>query len=116
MLGLADRQRSGLQSISRTEIRMHIPKIVRVPCYIAIAFMLMILTMIIFRPYIGWVSGIIAVVMLPLFHLFGGMPIDALDQWLRRTTRDPIWLITQEGREWLDSEQGRKWRKRNGKR
>jgi hypothetical protein len=95
---------------------MHIPKIVRVPCYMAIAFTLMILTTVVLRPYIGWLSGIFAVVMLPLFHLFGGMPIDALDQWLRRTTRDPIWLMTQEGREWLDSEQGRKWQERQGKR
>jgi len=37
--------------------------------------------------------------------------VDSLDMWLRRRSRDPIWLKTYEGRQWLASEDGQKWQK-----
>ncbi|MGL5058833.1 MAG: hypothetical protein ACRC62_02535 [Microcoleus sp.] len=49
----------------------------------------------------------------PIFSIVGGMPIDNLDLWLRRKTRDPIWLMTDEGREWLNSEEGQIWQQKH---
>ena len=36
-------------------------------------------------------------------------PIDQLDLWLRKHTKDNIWLFTQEGKEWLKTKQGQEW-------
>jgi hypothetical protein len=50
----------------------------------------------------------------PLRHLLKGiLPVDALDLWLRRRTRDPMWLMTNEGRAWLESEEGLMWVRRS---
>jgi hypothetical protein len=35
--------------------------------------------------------------------------VDHVDLWLRRRTRDPIWLMTDEGRAWLSSPAGVAW-------
>lgn len=44
--------------------------------------------------------------------VFSMAVIDPLDLWLRRRTRDPIWLMTSEGREWLSSDENKKWQTR----
>jgi hypothetical protein len=50
----------------------------------------------------------------PLRQLLKGiLPVDALDLWLRRRTRDPMWLMTNEGRAWLESEDGLMWVRRS---
>lgn len=44
--------------------------------------------------------------------VFSMAVIDPLDLWLRRRTRDPIWLMTTEGQEWLSSDEGKEWQAR----
>ena len=39
---------------------------------------------------------------------------DTLDFWLRRKTKDPIWLLSYEGREWLKTPEGQKWKQETG--
>ncbi len=36
-------------------------------------------------------------------YLASGFLVDSVDHWLRRVTRDPLWLMTDEGRRWLQS-------------
>ena len=37
--------------------------------------------------------------------------VDRVDLWLRRRSRDQIWLMTHEGEQWLASEDGQRWQK-----
>jgi hypothetical protein len=92
---------------------MYIPKIVRVPIYAAVSIALVVLTIVLLWRYIGWLSVVAGLILFPIFNVFGGAPIDAFDLWLRRKTKDPIWLMTQEGRQWLETEEGKEWQKRN---
>jgi hypothetical protein len=39
--------------------------------------------------------------------------VDRVDLWLRRRSRDSLWLITDEGREWLASDEGKEWQREN---
>jgi hypothetical protein len=41
--------------------------------------------------------------------VFSWVVIDPIDLWLRRTTRDPLWLMTYEGKSWLASAEGQAW-------
>ena len=95
---------------------MLIPKPVRHLLYpllpVTIAWALIRLT----YAHWGWPSLLFLVIAIPPISIFVSMPIDAFDLWLRRRTRDPIWLLTDEGRSWLDSGEGRKWSAADGNR
>jgi hypothetical protein len=93
---------------------MHIAKPIRVFGYMAISFTLSALTYAVTKPYIGVGGLVLAVVLWPIYNIVGGSPIDAFDFWLRRKTRDPIWLISHAGRQWLDTDEGREWAKQTG--
>ena len=43
--------------------------------------------------------------------LFLSFYVDKVDWWLRRRSRDKIWLMTGEGKKWLASEDGQRWQK-----
>ncbi|WP_157906983.1 hypothetical protein [Sorangium cellulosum] len=58
------------------------------------------------------VAAVIAFV--PAWFLWGGA-VDHLDLWLRRRTRDEIWLLTREGQAWLSSTAGTAWSNRRDK-
>jgi hypothetical protein len=49
-------------------------------------------------------------------YLVVSLLIDALDLRLRRTTKDPLWLISNEGKSWLDTADGHDWKALEGKR
>ena len=66
------------------------------------------------KPHIGLGGLVLAVVLWPIYNLVGGSPIDSFDFWLRRKTRDPVWLISHEGRQWLETDEGREWAKQTG--
>ncbi|WP_442485839.1 hypothetical protein [Aeoliella sp. SH292] len=42
---------------------------------------------------------------------FSVVVIDPFDLWLRRATRDPVWLMTSEGKKWLATDEGKLWQK-----
>ena len=88
---------------------MYIPKIVRVPIYFAISFTAVAVTVALTRPAIGWLSIPLGLLLFPIFNVLGGAPVDAVDLWLRRKTKDPIWLMTREGEEWLQTDEGQHW-------
>ena len=48
---------------------------------------------------------------LPAFFWFYQIdsPVDKLDIWLRKHTKDDFWLFTQEGEAWLKTDQGQEW-------
>jgi hypothetical protein len=52
---------------------------------------------------------VVGVLVAPIINVFVGLPIDSFDLWLRRRSRDPQWLMTDEGRAWLSTEDGRRW-------
>ena len=52
-------------------------------------------------PFVGFFSWMI----------LGDVLINSLDLWLRRRTRDPIWLMGNEGKRWLESEEGHAWQR-----
>jgi hypothetical protein len=52
---------------------------------------------------------LVGVLLAPIINIFAGLPIDAFDLWLRRRSRDPLWLMTDEGRALLKTEDGRRW-------
>lgn len=94
---------------------MNIPKPVRVLCYGSIAFGLSGVIIGPLWPSIGMWALIPAVLLFPVFHVLGGIPVDGFDYWLRRTTRDPVWLMTDEGRKRLATPEGAEWtRRKNG--
>ena len=51
--------------------------------------------------------------MFPPLSLLTSLPIDSLDFWLRRKTKDSFWLMSSEGQAWLKSEEGQDWAKEN---
>jgi xanthosine utilization system XapX-like protein len=48
--------------------------------------------------HIGLWTVIPALIAFPVFGLLGGFIVDAFDSWLRRVTRDPIWVRQHEQR------------------
>lgn len=95
---------------------MLIPKPIRQILYCVIALFLCILCALLLSKWLGNLGIVLAFLLYPLFNVCGGIPIDSLDLWLRRKTRDPIWLISNEGREWLKSEEGELWQQQNSDR
>ena len=45
---------------------------------------------------IGFWAVIPALIAFPVCGLVGGFVVDSFDQWLRRVTRDPIWVRQHE--------------------
>ncbi len=88
---------------------MLIPKPIRLISYCLVGLSLSILCALILSQKLGKLGIFMGFFLYPVFNILGGMPIDIVDCWLRRKTRDPIWLMTQEGREWLKSEEGQAW-------
>ncbi len=88
---------------------MLIPKPIRLIGYCLVGLSLSILCALILSQKLGKLGIFMGFFLYPVFNILGGMPIDIVDSWLRRKTRDPIWLMTQEGREWLKSEEGQAW-------
>jgi len=88
---------------------VYIPKTVRVFGYFTVACTGTALFAALTRPHLGPFSLILAPIVFIILNVIGGMPIDAFDLWLRRTTRDPIWLMGHEGQKWLNTEEGRRW-------
>jgi hypothetical protein len=43
-----------------------------------------------------------------------GRGISTLDLWLRRKTRDQLWLWSGEGKAWLKTEEGQAWKQKTG--
>jgi len=84
-----------------------ISKPIRILCYPIVSIGLSLLICKGLQYFIGiWVY----LFYLPLFLLFHILsPIDFLDLWLRKVTKDPVWLMTEEGREWLETEEGKQW-------
>jgi hypothetical protein len=93
-----------------------IPKPIRQIWYIIIGCLLTMLCAVLLSKWLGNWGIFLAFLLYPLLNLVGGMPIDYFDRWLRRKTRDPIWLMTYEGREWLKSEEGQVWQQNQGDR
>jgi xanthosine utilization system XapX-like protein len=46
--------------------------------------------------HIGFWAVIPALIAVPIFGLLGGFVVDSFDSWLRRVTRDPIWMRQHE--------------------
>ncbi len=88
---------------------MVIPKPIRQICYGIIGLSISLLCALILSYFLGKLGIFMGFFLYPVFNVLGGMPIDHIDRWLRRKTRDPIWLMTDEGREWLKSEEGQAW-------
>ena len=93
-----------------------IPKPIRQLWYGFVGFSLTIFCAVLLSKWLGNWGVFLAFLLYPLFNLVGGMPIDYFDGWLRRKTRDPIWLMTQEGKEWLKSEEGQAWQQKDSDR
>ena len=45
--------------------------------------------------------------------LFSMLVVDRFDLWLRRATRDPLWLMTDDGKTWLATPEGKAWQEKN---
>ena len=50
---------------------------------------------------------------IPIYFVFEAL-ISATDLWLRRTTKDRLWLWGNEGKEWLKTPKGAAWKTRTG--
>jgi hypothetical protein len=59
--------------------------------------------------WLGRLSLLFSLLVVPPISIVVTLPIDSLDLWLRRRTRDPSWLLTNEGRAWLATPEGREW-------
>jgi hypothetical protein len=92
---------------------MVISKPIRQICCLIIGLALSGLCALILLQFLGKLGIFIGFFLYPVFNVVGGMPIDNLDRWLRRKTRDRIWLMTDEGREWLNSEEGQVWQQKH---
>jgi hypothetical protein len=90
-----------------------IPKPIRQICYCIIGLSFSTVCALILSHSLGKLGIFLGFLLYPVFNVLGGMPIDNFDRWLRRKTRDPVWLMTQEGREWLKSEEGQVWQQEN---
>jgi hypothetical protein len=52
----------------------------------------------------------------PVIAFAAEFPVNRLDRHLRRVTRDPHWLATDEGKIWLRSDEGRAWARKRSSR
>ena len=86
-----------------------ISKTVRSFCYPLVSMGLTLLVYKVLQPFIGAWAVLLCLPLLFWLHLFS--PVDTLDLWLRRVTRDPYWLMTNEGAAWLRTEEGKAWLK-----
>ncbi|MBI5240332.1 MAG: hypothetical protein HY926_07645 [Elusimicrobia bacterium] len=62
----------------------------------------------------GLTLGSAKLLWLAILLFAGAYVTDPLDFWLRRKTKDPIWLMSYEGREWLKTPEGQKWKQETG--
>ena len=46
-----------------------------------------------------------------IYFIFDWM-INKIDFWLRRKTKDQLWLWSYEGRKWLETPEGQDWKKK----
>ncbi len=90
---------------------MRIGKIPRVLGSSAIASLLAVGSALWLSRFIGLWGYAVALVLFPFLNFLGAVPINALDFWLRRSTKDEIWLRSHEGKQWLQTKQGRAWQK-----
>lgn len=58
---------------------------------------------------LGSASLVALLLVVPPFSILVTLPIDWMDERLRRWTRDPRWLFTREGRAWLETHQASEW-------
>ena len=58
---------------------------------------------------VWWSIGCAAMAFLVLWALSEGS-VNAVDMWLRRTTKDDHWLASHEGRAWLETPEGKAWK------
>jgi hypothetical protein len=86
-------------------LAMRVAKVYRVFLYGVATGLVIVLLFLVFGKW-GLLAGVF---LAPIISIFAGLPIDAFDLWLRRKSRDPVWLMTDEGREWLKTEDGRRW-------
>jgi hypothetical protein len=61
-----------------------------------------------------WITLICFLLLWILSDWFINAFINAIDLWMRRQTKDTLWLRSAEGREWLKTEQGQQWREKTG--
>jgi hypothetical protein len=88
---------------------MHISKPVRHVLYLLVPLLVAGALFTVTHAWLGRLSLLFFLLVLPPISIAVTLPIDSLDLWLRRRTRDPIWLLTDEGRIWLATPEGRKW-------
>ena len=48
----------------------------------------------------------VAILLFPIARLVIGIPIDIFDMWLRKRTRDPLWLISHPEDEEAENDHG----------
>ena len=53
---------------------------------------------------LGVLGALVAIPTLLITSFVFGEVASALDDWLRRVTRDPLWLMTEKGRSWQAGE------------
>ena len=90
---------------------MRIGKVPRVLGSSAIASLLAVGSALWLSRFIGLWSYAAGLLLFPFFNFLGAVPINALDFWLRRSTKDEIWLRSHEGKQWLQTKQGQAWQK-----
>ena len=90
---------------------MRLGKLTRVFGSSTIAAMLAVGSAIGLSRWIGLWGYAVGLLLFPFFNFFGAVPVNALDFWLRRKTKDEIWLRSHEGKRWLQTKQGQAWQK-----
>lgn len=55
----------------------------------------------------------LVILFVPICFVFEAL-MSATDLWLRRTTKDRLWLWGHEGKEWLKTPEGAAWKARTG--
>ncbi len=88
---------------------MRIAKLIRFFGSSAIAALLAVGSALLLSRWIGLWGYAVGLLLFPFFNFLGGVPINALDFLLRRTTKDEISLRSHEGKQWLQTEQGQAW-------
>ncbi len=88
---------------------MRIGKLTRVLGSSAIAALLAVGSALWLSRFIGLWGYAVGLLLFPFLNFLGAMPINALDFWLRRATKDEIWLRSHEGKRWLQTKQGQAW-------
>jgi hypothetical protein len=86
-----------------------ISKTARVCCYPIVSFGLTFAICKGLEIIIGSWAFLLSLPIFFYFNLFS--PVDSLDLWLRRRTKDDYWLMSNEGKKWLDSKEGEDWLK-----